>query len=170
VIVKEIDDMLFEMEGQKFSLDMSEYLSDPDGEQLKFTINITDRTVLHIAPKENILNATTLSYGVTDVSIVASDSRGLKCTLEFKVLIKDFSKPVEIFPNPVKDFMTISTMEGDQTNVKIVSSTGKVVYDITDEISAFYPANIDMRGCAPGVYKVTVAFGGNTYNRTIVKL
>ena len=170
VIVKEIDDMLFEMEGQKFSLDMSEYLSDPDGEQLKFTINITDRTVLHIAPKENILNATTLSYGVTDVSIVASDSRGLKCTLEFKVLIKDFSKPVEIFPNPVKDFMTISTMEGDQTNVKIVSSTGKVVYDITDEISAFYPATIDMRGCAPGVYKVTVAFGGNTYNRTIVKL
>ena len=162
--------MLFEMEGERFSLDMSEYLSDPDGEQLKFNITISDNTVLHINPKENILNATTLSYGVTDVKIVASDSRGLKCTLEFKVLIKDFSKPVEIYPNPVKDYMTISTMEAEQTHVKIVSSTGKVVYEVTEEISAFYPATVDMRANAPGVYNVTVEFGGTTYNKTIVKI
>ena len=170
VIVKEIDDMLFEMEGLKFSLDMSEYLEDPDGEQLKFEISITDRTVLHINPKDNMLNATTLSYGVTDVKIVASDARGLKCTLEFKVLIKDFSKPVEMYPNPVKDYMTISTMEGDDTHVMIVSSTGQKVYDKTQEISAFYPATIDMRSYAPGVYNVTVEFGGNSYKRTIVKI
>lgn len=170
VVIKKIEDMLFEMEGQKFALDMSEYLSDPDGEQLKFDISISDRTVLHINPKENILNATTLSYGVTDVKIVASDARGLKCTLEFKVLIKDFSKPVEIYPNPVKDFMTISTMEGDQTHISIVSSTGKTVYDVTEEVSAFYPAVVDMRDQAPGIYNVKVEFSGVSYNRTIVKL
>jgi hypothetical protein len=86
------------------------------------------------------------------------------------VLIKDFSKPVEMYPNPVKDYMTISTMEGDETHVMIVSSTGQKVYDKTQEISAFYPATIDMRSYAPGVYNVTVEFGGNSYKRTIVKI
>ena len=67
---------------------MTEHLSDPDGETLKFDISITDKTILHINPAGNILHATTLGYGVTDVVIVASDSRGLKCTLPFKLRIK----------------------------------------------------------------------------------
>ena len=158
------------MAGQKFSLDMAEYLYDPDGEQLKFEIKVADPTVLHINPAENILHATTLSYGITDVTIIASDSRDLKCTLTFRVAVKDPSVPVNVYPNPVKDYMNISTLDVAETNVKVLSSTGQTVYDQTSEISAFYPARIDMTDCAPGTYEVSVSFGGNTYKKTIVKL
>ena len=170
VIVKDIKDMIFDVEGWKFSIDMNEHLSDPDGETLKFAISISDKNVLHINPKDNILNATTLSYGVTDVKIVASDSRGLTCTLIFKVLVKDSSKPVEMFPNPVKDYLNISTMDVAQTSIRILSSTGKVFYDETSDVSAFEPALIDMRSYPPGLYTVDVEFNGEKYRRTIVKL
>lgn len=170
VIIKDIEDMIFDTESQRFSIDMSEYLEDPDGEQLKFEISISDRTVLHINPVGNILNATTLSYGVTEVTIKAIDSRGLSCELPFKVLIKDPSRPVEVFPNPVKDWLTVSTMQELSTRITIVSSTGKSVYDATSPVSAFNPAEIDMRECAPGVYKLTVEYDGQSHIRNIVKL
>lgn len=169
-ITKDIEDRIFDMEGMKFSIDMAEYLHDPDGEQLKFSISITDKTVLHINPKDNILNATTLSYGVTDVKIVATDSRGLTCTLVFKVVVKDSEKPVEMYPNPVKDWLTISTMDVAETSIRIMSTTGHVIYSNTSEVSAFEPALVDLRNCAPGQYLVEVKFGGDTYKRTIVKL
>lgn len=170
VIVKDIEDQLFQTPGQKLTIDMTEHLSDPDGETLKFDISITDKTVLHINPAGNILHATTLGYGVTDVVIVASDSRGLKCTLPFKVLVKDPSSPLTMYPNPVVDYLNVSTMEEMPTHVRILSSTGKVVYDQTSDVSAFEPARIDMTANAPGQYKVTVEFGGQVFNRTIVKL
>lgn len=170
VVTKDIDDKIFSMPGQKFSLDMSEYLSDPDGEILKFNISITDKTVLHINPAENILHATTLGYGMTDVSIVASDARGLTCTLTFKVLVKDPEKPLDIYPNPVVDWLNVATMDLEPTHIQIVSSTGKTVYDATSEVSAFEPARIDMNSYAPGQYVVYVSFGGNEYKRSIVKL
>ena len=135
-----------------------------------FRISITDKTVLHINPAGNILHATTLGYGVTDVVIVASDSRGLKCTLPFKVLVKDPSSPLTMYPNPVVDYLNVSTMEEMPTHVRILSSTGKVVYDQTSDVSAFEPARIDMTANAPGQYQVTVEFGGQVFNRTIVKL
>lgn len=169
-IVKDVADMMFQMAGQKLTLDMSEYLHDPDGEQLKFDISVADPTVLHINPNGNMLHATTLAYGTTDVTIVASDSRNLTCTLTFRVVVRDPSVSVTMYPNPVKDYLNISTLDVAQTNIRIVSATGQTVYDETGDVSAFYPAKIDMKSCAPGVYNVTVSFGGDTYQRTIVKL
>lgn len=170
VIIKDIEDMLFQMAGQKLTIDMTEHLSDPDGEQLKFDISISDPTVLHINPADNILHATTLGYGVTDVIIVASDSRGLQCTLPFKVMVKDPSSPLTLYPNPVVDHLNISTLELKPTHVSIISSTGQLVYDNVSDVSAFEPAKIDMTSCAPGQYQVTVTFGEHEFKRTIVKL
>lgn len=170
VMIKEIENMLFETEGVRLAIDMTEYLEDPDGEQLKFEISISDKTVLHINPVGNILNATTLSFGVTDVFIKAVDSRGLSCTMSFKVLVKDPSRPVEAYPNPVRDYLTVSTMEEAMTRISVVSSTGKTVYDTVSPVSAFEPAMIDMRDCAPGIYRLTVEYDTQSYVKNIVKL
>ncbi len=170
VIIKEIEDMIMTTFGEKFQIDMSEYLSDPDGEQLKFTVAITDRTVLHINPSGNVLNATILDYGLTDVTITAADSKGLKCSLTFKVLVKDPENLLEIFPNPVVDYLNIRTGDIVETYIKITSATGKVVYEVTSDIGAMAPAKIDMISCPPGMYVVDVKFDGNTYKENIMKL
>ena len=170
VIVKDIEDKFFDQAGLKFSLDMSEFLDDPDGEQLNFEIKISNKAVLHINPADNILHATTLLYGNTDVTIIASDSRGLTCTLTFKVVVKDPKKPLEVYPNPVLDWLNISTLDVVPTQIRIVSSTGKTVFDQTQDVGAVEPAKIDMCDCAPGVYNLFVSFSGADYSKTIVKL
>lgn len=170
VVVKDIEDQFFDKPGQQFTIDMMEYLNDPDGETLNFQISTSDKKILHINPSANILHVTTLGYGLSDVSIVASDSRGLNCILTFKVLVKDPANPLSLYPNPVTDWLNVATMDAEPTTITIVSSTGKVIYDEISEVSAFEPARIDMSTCAPGQYAVSVSFGGNEYKRTIVKL
>lgn len=170
IIVKDIDDKFFDQTGMKFTLDMAEYLDDPDGEQLKFDIKMTDKSVLHINQAENVLHATTLMYGTTEVIIVASDARGLSCTLTFKVMVKDPEKPLEAYPNPVTDWLNISTLDVASTQISIESSTGQVVYETTQEVGAIKPLRIDMSNIAPGVYTLYASFSGNDYKRTIVKL
>ena len=90
--------------------------------------------------------------------------------LTFTVLVKDPSKPVELYPNPVKDYLNVRTMDLTQTRIVIASSTGQVVYDETSGVSALDPARIDMGSCAPGMYSVSVSFGGTEHKEVIVKL
>ncbi len=170
VVIKDIEDIILSSFGEKFKIDMSEYISDPDGEQLKFSVEITDRNVLHINPNGNILNATTLSYGLTDVIIKASDAKGLICKLTFRVLVKDPANLLEIFPNPVADWLNIRTGDITETYVKITSSSGKSMYESTSMVGAMAPAKIDMKAFPPGIYVIEVSFGGKDYKENIVKL
>ena len=169
-IVKDIENMILTFMGEKVTIDMSEHIQDPDGEQLKFDINISDRNILHINPSGNTLHVTALGYGNCDVTIVASDSRGESCTLTFSVLIKDPSSSLEVYPNPVTDFLNVRTGEEMDTRIRITGPAGQTIYDKTAPVSAFSPAKIDMSGCAPGRYSVTVSYGGNKFVRTVVKL
>ena len=169
-VVQEIGDKFFDQAGLKFTLDMSEYIDDPDGEQLNYDITVSNKAVLHINQADDVLHATTLMYGTTDVTIVASDSRGLTCTFMFKVVVKDPGKPLEVYPNPVTDWLNISTLEVEPTHIRIVTVTGKTAFDQVMDVGAVEPARIDMSGFAPGVYSLFVSFSGEEHKKTIVKL
>ena len=169
-VIKEMDNILLTAKGKEFQIDMSEYISDPDEEQLKYEVSISNNKVVHINPKNDILYGTALAYGTVDVTIVARDARGEQASLSFKVLVKDPSQPLSIYPNPVTDYVNISTLDLAETTIRITSSTGQLVHEENSQVSGVDPARIDMTACPPGVYSVFVSFGGNDYNETIVKL
>lgn len=168
--IKDIDNVLLTSMGQEFTLDMTQYVIDQDGEQLKYEAVISDPKVLHITARGDQLLGTALGYGTVDVEIVAKDARGESVSLPFKVQVKDPSRPVSVYPNPVKDFVNVGTLEPADTRIVIVSQTGKTVYDEVSVVSGYDPARIDMTSCPPGNYVVTVAFGGGEYRYNIVKL
>lgn len=170
VTVKEMENMILTYVGEKTSIDMAEYIQDPDGEQLKFDITISDRNVLHINPSGNTLHVTALNYGNCDVTITASDARGASCALTFSVLIKDPSSSLELYPNPVTDYLNVRTGEEMDTRIVVMSASGQTLYDSVSPVSAFSPARIDMRGYAPGRYIVKIRYGGDEYLRSVVKL
>ncbi len=169
VIVNSIDDMILDAPGSKFSLDMSKYVEDPDGETLKYKITIQDVSILHINPKDGILNGTALGYGVTSVSVRALDAKEKYCELGFRVAIPDPDKPVTAYPNPVTDILKVGTGAAAQTNIVILSETGRKVYEGSSEVSILDPAEIDMSAQAPGRYTVKVTVGGKEYTQHIVK-
>lgn len=170
VKVKDIENIFMKSKGQEVVLDMTKYVSDPDAEQLKYEAVMSNQKVAHANPKGNDLIITALTYGTTDITVTAKDARGESVSLTFKVLVKDPSDPVSVYPNPVTDYVNIGTMEEAETGIKITNQTGKLVIDQTVTASAFEPARIDMTSCAPGIYTVTVTVGGNEYKEKIVKL
>ena len=168
--IKDIENVLLTAKGKELILDMSQYVVDPDGEQLKFDIELSNATVAHLNPKGNNVIVTALSYGSVDVTLTAKDARNEKVVFTFKVTVKDPSKPLSVYPNPVRDYVNIGTLDMAETTIRIYSSTGQVVHEETSQVSGVVPATIDMRGCAPGTYSVSVTFGGKEYKQNIVKL
>lgn len=156
--------------GSEVMLDMSSYFTDPDGEQLKYVCASSDEKIVHVSSRGNNVYLTATGKGSAEISITAADAKGEKATASAKVAIKSMDSPLDIYPNPVVDYMNVSTMDLAETAIMIVSSTGKQVYSDIHNVSAFEPARINLSDCAPGVYSVSVSFGGNTYKRTVVKL
>ena len=170
VMVQEIEDILLSSRGKEFIIDMEDYVSDPDGEQLKYTISVSNAKVVNVTPRQDILYVTALAYGLVDVKVTASDVRGQSVEFDFKVLVKDPSDPLSLYPNPVKEFLNVSTVDLADTEIVISSSTGKVMYHDVMKVSALQPARIDMSSYVPGTYSVQVRFGGKEYKKNVVKL
>ena len=169
VMIKPIENIIVNSPGEKFTINMADYVEDPDGESLKYNVKISNVSVLHLNPKGDIMNGTALAYGMTDVTIKALDSREKYCELSFKVAVPDPDKPVSVYPNPVKDMLYVSTGSLASTLITIYSETGKKVFETTSDVSMVSPANIDMSRQAPGKYLVKVKIGSNEYKKTIVK-
>jgi subtilisin family serine protease len=168
--IKEIENILLTAKGREFIIDMTEYVMDPDPEQLKYDVTVSNPTLAHIVSKGDRLIGTSLGYGSADVTVVAKDARGEKVTFEFKVTVKDPSDPLSLYPNPVKDYLYVATMDLADTEIVISNATGKIMYHETLKISAQEPARLNMTTCAPGIYSVKVTFGGKTYSKNVVKL
>ncbi len=170
VKVKDIENVMLTGKGKEFSLDMTQYASDPDGDALKYDVTVSDPQVVHIVAKGDQLSGTAMQYGTTDVVVKAKDAKGEYVELAFKVNVKDPSSPLSVYPNPVTDFVNVGTLDPADTRIRIISQTGQTVYDQTSVVSGYDPARIDMTSCAPGVYVVAVEFGGNEFKQNIVKL
>lgn len=168
--IKEVEDILLTAKGREFIIDMTDYVSDRDAEQLKYEITVLDAKVAYLTAKGDKLIGTALGYGSTNVTVVAKDARGEKVVFDFKVTVKDPSDPLSLYPNPVKDYLNVATLDLADTEITIANSTGKVMFHQVMKVSAQDPARIDMTSYVPGTYSVQVKFGGKVYKKNVVKL
>ena len=169
-VISEAEDIMMTAVREEMSIDLTGLISDPDGENLSWSITNTNPAAIHATISTNTLYLTALGFGNADIAVTGTDARGEKCQISFSVVVKNPDQPLEVYPNPVSDYLNIRTMDEASTRIVIFSSTGSVKYDTTSRVGAFSPAVIDMRGYAPGRYTVRVSFGGNEYTRTVVKL
>ena len=169
-IFKDIDDMLFEQIGKKVTINMDEYLHDPDGEQLTYDITVTPVGIIHLNQVGNVMNLTTMDFGKAEVTIKGVDSRGLFVELPFSVLVRKPDADPDVYPTLVEDYLHVSDGTLKEITVTLTNAGGKVLLKTTAEVSAFDPLDIDMRNCAPGRYGVKVESDGKSIKRTVVKL
>ncbi len=171
--LKEIDNVLLTSKTE-FMINLEDYVADPDDEEYKYVTydyTISNPAVLHMMVKNNQLVGVPIGYGTTDVELKVRDIMGREVVFNFSVLVKDPANPLSVYPNPVTDFVNIGTLDEAETHVTIVSQTGQTVYDeVLPAVSGYEPAKIDMTSCPPGIYVITVAFGGKEYTQNIVKL
>ena len=170
---KKMQDIWLTGNGKSFSLSLSEYISDPDGESLNVSSSVSGANkVATVSKSGNTLTVkATADYGVTTVSITATDACGESVKTSFNVLIRPEEELASAYPNPVTDNLSVATgIETSNARIRIISESGSAVFGQTLECSAFKPAKIRMDGVAPGRYTLIVEYDGTTYSKTIIKL
>ena len=171
VLRKNVPDQLFTQIGTPCDLVLDEYIYDEDGEILKLSVEDGGMGVVNVSIINGHLYITPLKLGSDHIRMTVSDAFGETVSTEFDVAVRSGDDPLAIYPNPVKTNLYISTgAEESDTHIVVAGQTGKVVYDEKLKTSAFSPAVVDMKGCAPGVYSVKVEYCGETYIKTIVKI
>lgn len=169
-VIGQAEGIMLPGRGAEATLDLNTLIHDPDEERLTWTVSNSNQAAVHTNTSGNTLYMTALGFGNADITVTGSDARGESAKVSFTVLVKDPESPLDIFPNPVTDYLNVRTMNEMDTRITIITSTGSEVYDRTSSVGAFTPAVIDMSGYAPGRYTVKVSFGGEEYVRTVVKL
>ncbi|MBQ3659665.1 MAG: S8 family serine peptidase [Bacteroidales bacterium] len=165
-----IEDMII-AGGQAGTLPLDRYFSDSDSETLFYSVQTDNPSVLKTLVNDGELRLVPQQYGYATVSVTAADYRGESVSCTFKVLVRDQSLAVELFPNPVTDgklYLRVGAVETVQ--VTILNPAGSEIYNQTLTISPFEAAVIDLSGHTAGAYLVTTVTSGESLTRKIVKL
>ena len=109
-------------------------------------------------------------YGLTDVTLTATDARGEETSCTFSVLVRDGSQDVDLYPNPVKDFLNIRTGKPVTAEITVSNKAGAAVLTMKDaEMAPFAPLAIDMKNLPGGIYYVRVKGEGIDTSRPVAK-
>ncbi len=153
-------------------INLSQYFKDDDGDNLSYTYK-TDvaEQVVKVEISGNQLNLVAVKPGTANMTISASDSYGETVTQSFAVFVRDNTYPVDVYPNPVVDVLTINVLDADKLNVKLLRQTGALVCEEEfQNLTPFNPAKIDLGAIPPGTYNLILNYDGQTYRQNIVKL
>ena len=170
--VKPIDNVILHFAGDQAKVDMTNFIVDPDGEVLKYNIDISDRSVVQV--NQNSGSELTLTAiadsGLAVVTLDATDAGGQSISASFKILVRSAEQEIQAYPNPVVDNLYVGTGEVSAPAViSFYNSVGSKVHSGTYECSAFEPAVIDMTRAGAGVYTMKVEYGGKLYKSIIIK-
>ena len=166
--VKPIQNLIVDEGGiNRFSL--ADYFEDEDGDKLSFSAESSDASVVSVSVNDGILAVSASGLGSVEISVTAMDAVDAKIEMRFKVMSIKAGTVVDVYPNPVKDYLFIRpACDKTAVEVTIMSSHSSERFSLT--CGAFEPASLDLRNIAPGRYSVKVLVDGREVKRNIVKL
>ncbi len=170
VVVKGIEDMIMGKVGEVVNLNMAEYFFDEDGEQLKFSFSSTPSNIVALNHNSNKVFVTAMSFGMSDVTVTATDALGKTASTSFKVLVRDSSSELDLFPQPAISYFYLRTGNDFTGVVKLYNSLGAKVLEQSVSGSAFNPAKVDVSGLSAGAYTMILSLGDKEIKRNFVKL
>lgn len=170
---RQIENVVLNGRNQFLEIRLGDYFKDADGELLSYEVGIsTTSIVVKYEINDGVLRISGNSFGTAKMSVTATDARGKYASQEFSILVRDGSKLVDIYPNPVKDKLNVRV--GEESNglkVRIVSSSGAEVYnDSFESVTPFNPLSIDLSKVDAGQYTVVVNCDGKEYKSFITKI
>lgn len=169
-VAKQMPDVYMGATGQKQTYALADYFTDANNETLKYDVAINTSTAVARIEGGNLVVEGS-KYGLVTVTVTARDAGNKEAVNSFKVMVRDDSKAVELYPNPVVKDMNIrmgQSVKG-QIGVRLFSAAGPMAMETTATIDPFAPAKVDLSALGAGSYVVEVSYGGETYKSTIVK-
>lgn len=170
VVTSKVDNQVIDAsEAGGVSIDISSCFNDPDGESLTFT-SAESAGVVTASFSSGTLTLKPVAYGESSITITATDARGAAAKLSFMVLVRDTSRDVDIYPNPVSDRLYIRPSTAGSVSIVLTGQNGAVVFEETVNADVFSPATVNVRSLSTGLYKAKVTFGDKSMEQTVMKL
>ena len=151
------------------NIDLLPYFTDSDGETLSYSVKFSSTKVATGYVGGSILYINPEAYGQTTVTVTASDARGASCQAGFSLLARNAYLDLDVYPNPVTDYLYVRPSTQVQTRAALYSRSGAKVREEEENAGPFSPVRIDVRGLAPGTYTLRVDYGGKQHTSNIVK-
>ena len=113
-----------------------------------------------------------MNYGVSEIKVTGTDVRGESVSQSLRVLVRNDSKALSLYPNPVQDKMNIRVgKDAAELSLKMISALGSVAYKGDyQNVSPFDVVTVDLSGLTAGSYTAVVVIDGVEYKQQVVKL
>ena len=142
---------------------MADRFSDPDGEELSFDVSLSGDNIVKMTFSDGMLTLAPNGYGLATVTVRALDARKAAATASFQVLGRDAYQDMDVFPNPVSDWLHVRPASDRTVSVELTNAVGATVYsDPAVTLGPFLPLDIDMRELPGGAYSLSV--GGQRFS------
>lgn len=157
----EIPSVVLSKAGESFKIDLDTIFSDEDGESLDYRIAGTQQGLVSaeiIDDHTLVITSVTSGLALTEVRVTAYDNMGASARADIPCIIRPEGESISLLEGRVvSDKLTILTgSQPEKIKVRLVSSTGTVVYSAEGEYSAFNPMEINLKHLAPGVYTLII--------------
>ena len=141
-----------------FVLDLDEHFSDADGEVLQYRASMTgDGNASCAINNRSQLTVTPSDYGLSTIHVEAYDARQAVGKAEFRVLARNQYRAIDIFPNPVTDWLHVRPGTDKTIDVKLYNTAGACVFESGSiQAGPFQPLDICMEEMAGGPYSLVV--------------
>ena len=169
VVISSIPDMSFNSTGKVTTIDLTKYIKDEDAEPLVYSVSSTDQAVANVDIAGNSLSITTGGFGMTTVTVSASDAGSESCSISFRILVRDDSRPVDLYPNPVVDRLHIRPGQDGRFAIAIYNKVGATLWSDSVDAGPFSPLSVDFTKQPGGTYYVRIDGPGINDLFTIVK-
>ena len=150
------------------SIDLTGHFSDPDGETPVYSVSVSNPDVISAWINGDVLSLSS-EYGLSEMILTASDARGARCQVRIQVLGRNTYQDLDVYPNPVSDYLFVRPDSDVATSVVLYSRGGARVLSRTGQAGPFNPLEIDVRSLDAGSYTLQVTHGGKTTAKQIVK-
>ena len=141
-----------------FVLDLDEHFSDADGEVLQYRASMAgDGNASCTINNRSQLTVTPSDYGLSTIHVEAYDARQAVGKAEFRVLARNQYRAIDIFPNPVTDWLHVRPGTDKTIDVKLYNTAGACVFESGSiQAGPFQPLDICMEEMAGGPYSLVV--------------
>ena len=139
------------------SVALASHFEDPDDEILSYNVTLSDKSVAMQSFSGSTLVLSPLGYGLTEVTVTAFDARRAEASDTFLLLGRNAYQDLDIYPNPVKDYLYIRPGTDKELDISLYNLSGALVYRKTDAAAGpFYPLSVDLREQPGGTYTLFV--------------
>ena len=169
-VVRTPDDQVLGTIGSSIEESLASVFRDDDGGPLSYSISCGDASMFSSTLSGQNLSLSALQNGATTITLTATDPCGLSCSTSFRAGVFESKDGLGIYPQPVEDYMHICVSGINDTEVTVYNSAGRRLFSGRSRgVSVLDPFTVDMRGYAPGRYRVEVKYGNRTYKKDVNK-